>query len=108
MHIQSSQNRYIYFYGGTNREMIKTLSTKVNSNSVSMEMEQYNMGEVDSDTMAKFWSNISSFYSKIKNNSDGPVLNNVQKLLSMKDQKAWLLLSKGPDVLVVDHYKLWM
>ncbi|XP_061360625.1 protein SIEVE ELEMENT OCCLUSION B-like, partial [Gastrolobium bilobum] len=109
----TQENKYIFFYGGTDIKWTQTFGSLVDDikkdpimKETDTYIEQFNLGTVDSNITSKFWVNITnSFLSKIQKDhfEVDLVLKDIQTLLSMQTEKGWALLSKGKNVLVIGY-----
>lgn len=114
---QIKEEKYIFFYGGKDKEWIQQFTKSANALAndpvikdarVSIELlcvGQSNKGEDDHSILGHFWNRIDSFFfSKTQRKSEpDPVTHEIQKLLSYKNESGWAVLSKGSRVVVSGH-----
>nr|POE60458.1 protein sieve element occlusion b [Quercus suber] len=117
LHNWIKEEKYIFFYGGKDKEWIQqfTKSANVLANDpvikdagVSIELlcvGKSNKGEDDHSILGHFWNCIDSFFfSKTQRKSEpDPVAHEILKLLSYKNESGWAVLSKGSRVVVSGH-----
>ncbi|XP_054820694.1 protein SIEVE ELEMENT OCCLUSION B-like [Prosopis cineraria] len=106
-------DKYVFFYGGTDiggTQRIGTLIEAIKKDPIIKQadapIEHFNLSKLDPNSTSKFWDNISHcFLSLIQRNNheQDPVLKDIQTLLSYKNEKSWILLSKGGKVLVLGY-----
>ena len=114
---QIKEEKYIFFYGGKDKEWIQQFTKRANALAndpvikdarVSIELlcvGKCSKGEDDHSILGHFWNRIDSFFfSKTqKKNEPDPVTQEIQKLLSYKNESGWAVLSKGSRVVVSGH-----
>ncbi|KAL4643403.1 hypothetical protein ACB092_02G089500 [Castanea dentata] len=117
LHNWIKEEKYIFFYGGKDKEWIQQFTKIANALAndpvikdarVSIELlcvGQSNKGEDDHSILGHFWNRIDSFFfSKTQRKSEpDPVTHEIQKLLSYKNESGWAVLSKGSRVVVSGH-----
>ncbi|XP_030501215.2 protein SIEVE ELEMENT OCCLUSION B [Cannabis sativa] len=111
------EEKYIFFYGGKDKDLIETFTKKVTalaSNPFIKEAKinikffcvgKTTKGEEDhGNILGRFWGGIESlFFTKDHNKDVDPVTQEIQKLLSYKNESAWAILSKGSAVVTSGH-----
>ncbi|KAF3456890.1 hypothetical protein FNV43_RR01544 [Rhamnella rubrinervis] len=109
------EEKYIFFYGGNDNEWIQQFTKKANAfandpiiKDSKIKIELFCIGKTgkggeDHGIIAKFWSGIESlFFTKVHKQVD-PVTQEIQKLLSYKNESGWAVLSKGSTVVTAGH-----
>ncbi|XP_027364603.1 protein SIEVE ELEMENT OCCLUSION B-like [Abrus precatorius] len=104
------EKKYIFFYGGNDKEWIQQFTkyaTALANDSVIKEakisIELFCVEKEDKSLVRRFWSGIESlFVTKVHKTVDA-VTQEVQKMLSYKNETGWALLSKGSSVVVSGH-----
>ncbi|KAL6194863.1 hypothetical protein ACLB2K_035938 [Fragaria x ananassa] len=109
------ENRYIFFYGGKDNEWIQQFTKKATAlanDPILKEAKIYielvcvgknSKGEDDNGILGRFWTNIESlFLTKVDKQVDS-VSQEIQKLLSYKNESGWAVLTRGSTVLVTGH-----
>ncbi|KAK7815167.1 protein sieve element occlusion b [Quercus suber] len=103
LHNWIKEEKYIFFYGGTDKEWIQQFTKSANALAndpvikearVSIELlcvGKSNKGEDDHSILGHFWNRIDSFFfSKTQRKSEpDPVTHEIQKLLSYKNESGW-------------------
>uniref|UniRef100_A0A2N9EJ56 Sieve element occlusion N-terminal domain-containing protein n=1 Tax=Fagus sylvatica TaxID=28930 RepID=A0A2N9EJ56_FAGSY len=117
IHNWIKEEKYIFFYGGKDKEWIQQFTKRANALAndpvikdarVSIELlcvGKCSKGEDDHSILGHFWNRMDSFFfSKTqKKNEPDPVTQEIQKLLSYKNESGWAVLSKGSRVVVSGH-----
>ncbi|XP_048334288.2 protein SIEVE ELEMENT OCCLUSION B-like [Ziziphus jujuba] len=106
---------YIFFYGGQDNEWVKNFATKATAfandpifKEAKTGIELFCVGKSpkggeDHGILGRFWDGIESlFFTKAHKQVD-PVTQEIQKLLSYKNESGWALLTKGPHVVTAGH-----
>nr|KYP60820.1 hypothetical protein KK1_023234 [Cajanus cajan] len=104
------KQKYIFFYGGNDREWIQqftkyatALANDANIKGANISIELFCVEKEDKSFVKRFWSGIESlFVTKVHRTVDA-VTQEVQKMLSYKNETGWALLSKGPAVVLSGH-----
>ncbi|XP_020222268.1 protein SIEVE ELEMENT OCCLUSION B [Cajanus cajan] len=104
------EQKYIFFYGGNDREWIQqftkyatALATDPILKGANISIELFCVEKEDKSFVKRFWSGIESlFVTKVHKTVDA-VTQEVQKMLSYKNETGWALLSKGPAVVLSGH-----
>jgi hypothetical protein len=114
---QIKEEKYIFLYGGKDKEWIQQFGKKATSlanNPVIKEtrtsiksfcLEKGGKEDNDLGSEGRFWSKIESlFFSTTtdKETAQDTVMREIQKLLSFKNENGWAILSKGSKVVVSD------
>ncbi|XP_015888002.2 protein SIEVE ELEMENT OCCLUSION B [Ziziphus jujuba] len=110
------EDKYIFFYGGKDNDWIQQFTKRaqilVNDpifKEAKINIELYSVGKSskggeDLGIIGRFWTGIESlFFTKVHHQQADPVTQEVQKLLSYKNESGWALLSKGSTVVVSGH-----
>ncbi|XP_004288434.1 PREDICTED: uncharacterized protein LOC101297774 [Fragaria vesca subsp. vesca] len=108
-------NKYIFFYGGKDNEWIQQFTKKATAlanDPILKEAKIYielvcvgkgSEGEDDHGILGRFWTGIESlFLTKVHKHVD-PIGQEIQKLVSYKNESGWVLLTKGSTLLVTGH-----
>ncbi|KAI4345744.1 hypothetical protein L6164_012843 [Bauhinia variegata] len=113
------EEKYIFFYGGRDKEWIQkfTNDATVLSKEAKVPIELFYVNEDDKNLYSRFWSGIESMFVTKVHKTEDIVTQEVQKILSYKNENAWAVLSKGPTVVVsgrgnsiletVDEFENW-
>ncbi|KAK7344016.1 hypothetical protein VNO77_13214 [Canavalia gladiata] len=104
------EQKYIFFYGGNDKEWIQQFTkyaTALANDAIIKEakisIELFCVEKEDKSLVSRFWSGIESlFVTKVHKTVDA-VTQEVQKMLSYKNETGWALLSKGSSVVVSGH-----
>lgn len=114
---QIQEEKYIFFYGGKDNEWIQQFTKKatalandpvIKGARISIELfcvGKGSKGEDDIGILGHFWNCIESFFfsrTHKKTDSD-PLTQEIQKLLSYKNESGWIVLSKGSRVVATGH-----
>ena len=108
--MQIKEQKYIFFYGGNDKDWIQQF-TKYATNlandpvlkEAKISIELFCVEKEDKSLISKFWSGIESlFVTKVHKTLDA-VTQEVQKMLSYKNETGWALLSKGSSVVFSGH-----
>lgn len=119
---QIKEERYIFFYGGTDRDWIlkfkttvKTLAERLKSSGEKRSIEWVLIGNnVDRsegsddenaiENVELFWTQVESMCSiKLQKEVDAGREETLKKLLSCEREIRWAMLSKGSEVVIADH-----
>ena len=111
MLIQIKEKKYIFLYGGQDKEWIQKFPERakvladqylIKQKGISIQWVSVpeSEGKVD---LVRFWTNIESlFISKAQGKTQiDEVAQEIQKLLSYKNEKEWAVLTKGSRVVLV-------
>ncbi|KAF7837532.1 protein SIEVE ELEMENT OCCLUSION B-like [Senna tora] len=104
------EEKYIFFYGGKEKEWIQQFTkyaTALANDAVIKEakisIELFCVEKEDKNLLSRFWSGIESlFVTKVHKTVDA-VTQEVQKMLSYKNETGWALVSKGSSVILSGH-----
>ncbi|KAM0988720.1 hypothetical protein ACFX13_012866 [Malus domestica] len=109
------EDKYIFFYGGKDNGWIQEFTKKATAlandpifKEAKIHIELFcvgkgSKGEDDHGILGKFWTGIESlFFTKVHRPAD-QVGQEVQKLLSYKNESGWAVLSKGHSVVLTGH-----
>ncbi|KAK7344017.1 hypothetical protein VNO77_13215 [Canavalia gladiata] len=104
------EQKYIFFYGGNDKEWIQqftkyatALSNDAALKEAKISIELFCVEKEDKSFVRRFWSGIESlFVTKVHRTVDA-VTQEVQKMLSYKNETGWALLSKGSSVVLSGH-----
>ncbi|KAL5542113.1 hypothetical protein UlMin_009823 [Ulmus minor] len=108
------EDKYIFFYGGKDNEWLKQFTNKVASlandptiKGARISIELFHVGGKGSGhgVLGKFWNTVEGlFFTKAQEDKElDPVTQEIQKLLSYKNDKGWFVLSKGSTVVLAGH-----
>ncbi|GMN74180.1 hypothetical protein TIFTF001_052329 [Ficus carica] len=111
------EEKYILFYGGKDNEWIQQFSKKATAlandpiikDTLKTNIELFCIGKTakggeDHGLLGRFWTSIESlFFTKVHHQQVDPVTQEIQKLLSYKNESGWAVLSKGQTVVVAGH-----
>ncbi|KAJ7979935.1 Protein SIEVE ELEMENT OCCLUSION B [Quillaja saponaria] len=109
------EDKYIFFYGGKDSDWAQNFAKYANglaNDAILKEAKIYielvhvgknTKGEHDHNILANFWSSIESLFITKAHKHLDPVTQEVQKLLSYKNESGWALLSKGSTVVISGH-----
>ncbi|CAL8989832.1 unnamed protein product [Prunus brigantina] len=108
-------DKYVFFYGGKDNEWINQFTKKATAfvndpifKEAKIHIELFcvgkgSKGEDDHGILGRFWTGIESlFHTKIHKEPDS-VSQEIQKLLSYKNESGWAVLSKGHSLVVTGH-----
>ncbi|KAL5542130.1 hypothetical protein UlMin_009840 [Ulmus minor] len=110
------EDKYIFFYGGKDNEWIQQFTKKATilandvlfKETLKINVELFCVGKTakggeDLGLLGRFWTGIESlFFTKVHKQSD-EVTQEIQKLLSYKNESGWAVLTKGSTVVVSGH-----
>ncbi|PON53339.1 Sieve element occlusion [Trema orientale] len=109
------EEKYIFFYGGKDNDWIQQFTKKATAllndpiiKEAKISIELFCVGKTpkggeDLVKLGRFWTSIESlFFTKVHKIVD-PVTQEIQKLLSYKNESGWAVLSKGSTVVVAGH-----
>ncbi|KAL1294727.1 hypothetical protein HN51_055537 [Arachis hypogaea] len=104
------QHKYIFFYGGKDREWIeqftKYATILVNDatlKSANISIELFCVEKQDKSLLSRFWSGIESVFVTKYHRTVDAVTQEVQRMLSYKNETGWVLLTKGSSVVLSGH-----
>ncbi|KAK7268775.1 hypothetical protein RIF29_21483 [Crotalaria pallida] len=104
------EQKYIFFYGGHDKEWIQQFTKYVNviaNDTVIKEskiaIELFHVEKENKSLFGNFWTKIESLFVTKGNNTVDEVTQQVQKMLSYKNETGWALLTKGSSVVVSGH-----
>ncbi|KAI4345743.1 hypothetical protein L6164_012842 [Bauhinia variegata] len=105
------EQKYIFFYGGHDKEWVQQFTkyaTALSNDAVLKEkkisIELFYVNKEEKGIFSSFWSGIESlFVTKVHKTVDNSVTQEVQKMLSYKNETGWALLSKGSTVVLSGH-----
>ena len=111
MLIQIKEKKYIFLYGGQDKEWIKKFPERVKVlaeqdliKQKGISIQWVSVSESEGKVhLVRFWTNIESlFISKAQGKTQiDEVAQEIQKLLSYKNEKEWAVLTKGSSVVLV-------
>ncbi|XP_048333005.1 protein SIEVE ELEMENT OCCLUSION B-like [Ziziphus jujuba] len=109
------EEKYIFFYGGKDNEWVQQFNKRATIfasdpifKDAKINIELFCIGKSpkggeDHGILGRFWNGIESlFFTKAHKQID-PVTQEIQKLLSYKNESGWALLSKGSTVVIAGH-----
>ncbi|KAF3456892.1 hypothetical protein FNV43_RR01546 [Rhamnella rubrinervis] len=109
------EEKYIFFYGGKDNEWVQQFTKKTTTfandpiiKEAKINIELFSVGKSgkggeDHGILGKFWNGIESLFLTKVNKPVDPVTQEIQKLLSYKNESGWALLSKGSTVVIAGH-----
>lgn len=109
------EEKYIFFYGGKDTELIQQFTKKVTAlqnepafKDTKINIELFLVGKTtrggeDSSIIGRFWNGIESLFVSKSHKQVDPVTQDIQKLLAYKNESAWAVLSKGSTVITAGH-----
>ncbi|KAI4345729.1 hypothetical protein L6164_012827 [Bauhinia variegata] len=104
------EDKYIFFYGGKDKEWIQeftkyasALANDATIKEANISIELLCMENRHQVIVSRFWGGIESFLSIQKHEAADTPTQELQKLLSYKNESGWTLLSKGPNVVLTGH-----
>ncbi|XP_061371209.1 protein SIEVE ELEMENT OCCLUSION B-like [Gastrolobium bilobum] len=104
------EEKYIFFYGGKDKGWIQeftkyatTLANDVTLKEAKISIELFCVEREDKGLINRFWSGIESLFVTKAHKTVDAVTQEVQKMLSYKNETGWALLSKGSSVVVSGH-----
>jgi hypothetical protein len=114
---QIKEEKYIFFYGGKDREWIQQFGKKaialanhpiIKETRISIELfclGKGSKGDDDLEIQGRFWNKVESLFFSAKTDKEteqDTVMQQIQRLLSFKNESGWAILSKGSRVVVSD------
>ncbi|XP_028793452.1 protein SIEVE ELEMENT OCCLUSION B-like, partial [Neltuma alba] len=109
-HALFKENKYIFFYGGKDKEWIQqfskyggALANDATIKEAKISLELFCVENESQSMISKFWGAVESLFVTKMNNTTNIVTQEVQKMLSYKNEMGWALLCKGTTVLVAGH-----
>jgi hypothetical protein len=118
---QTTEEKYIFFHGGKDNVWIQQFAKKattiandliIKEKRISIEtfcLGKGSKGEDDLKIQGHFWNKIESLFLCAKANKEteeNTVMQEIQKLLSFKNEDGWAILIKGSKVVVSGHGKI--
>ncbi|KAK7344015.1 hypothetical protein VNO77_13213 [Canavalia gladiata] len=104
------EEKYILFYGGKDKEWIQqftkqaiALANDAALKEASISIELFCVEKEDKSFLRRFWSGIESLFVTKAHNTIDTVTQEVQKMLSYKNETGWALLCKGSSVVECGH-----
>ncbi|KAJ1409429.1 Sieve element occlusion, N-terminal [Sesbania bispinosa] len=104
------QQKYVFFYGGNDKEWIQqftkyatALANDVVVKESKISIELFCVEKEDKSLIRRFWSGIESLFVTKAHRTVDAVTQEVQKMLSYKNETGWALLSKGSSVVGSGH-----
>ncbi|KAF4365766.1 hypothetical protein F8388_003435 [Cannabis sativa] len=111
------EEKYIFFYGGKDNDWIQQFTKRATQlvndpfikDTLKIKIELFCVGKTakggeDHGILGKFWTGIESlFFTKAHKQAVDPVTQEIQKLLSYKNENGWAVLTKGSTVVVTGH-----
>ena len=108
--VQIKQEKYIFFYGGNDKEWIQQFTKYATAfandpilKEKKISIELFHVDKENKGILTKFWSGIESLFVTKVHKTDDAVTQEVQKLLSYKNETGWALLSRGSSVVLSGH-----
>ncbi|MED6220178.1 hypothetical protein PIB30_042318 [Stylosanthes scabra] len=104
------QQKYIFFYGGKDKEWIEqftkyatALANDATLKAANISIELFCVEKQEKNILSRFWSGIESLFVTKAHRTVDAVTQEVQKMLSYKNETGWALLSKGSSVILSGH-----
>ncbi|KAK7356609.1 hypothetical protein VNO80_15884 [Phaseolus coccineus] len=104
------EQKYILIYGGSDKEWIqqftKYATTFANDSTLkeaNIQIELFCVEKEDRNFLRRFWSGIESLFVTKANNTVDAVTQEVQRMLSYKNETGWAVLCKGSYVVMSGH-----
>ncbi|CAN6547859.1 unnamed protein product [Malus baccata var. baccata] len=109
------EDTYTFFYGGKDNGWIQEFTKKATAFAkdpffkeakIHIELScvgKGSKGKDDHGILGKLWSGIESLFFTKVHKPDGQVCQEIQKLLSYKNESGWAVLTKGNSVVVTGH-----
>ncbi|XP_061371224.1 protein SIEVE ELEMENT OCCLUSION B-like [Gastrolobium bilobum] len=108
--ITTWEQKYIFFYGGKDKEWIQqfnksagALANDATLKEANISVELFCLEFEHSNVINRFWRGIESLFVTKMHKTTNTVTQEVQKMLSYKNETGWALLSKGSTVLLAGH-----
>ncbi|XP_062171798.1 protein SIEVE ELEMENT OCCLUSION B-like [Alnus glutinosa] len=113
--LQESMNdkdKHIFFYGGKDKDWIQQFEKKAAAlendpviKKAMVSIQLFCIGKDDHESLGRFWNKIESlFFSKIdKDIKQDTEMQEIQKLLSFKNERGWVIVSNLSKVEVICH-----
>ncbi|MED6158362.1 hypothetical protein PIB30_032116 [Stylosanthes scabra] len=120
-----SQDKYVFFYGGSSTTWTKEFHGLVDGIKKDLELEEtktyiehFNLGIADEKTQNDFWYNMSHSLLSYSSNANSTLLNEIQSLLALRSKEGWAIVSNGKKVFLIEdnnkvmldvlnHFKEW-
>ncbi|PRQ38308.1 putative sieve element occlusion [Rosa chinensis] len=107
------ENKYIFFYGGKDNVWIQNFKNKATALAKDPIFKEAKIelvcvgkdskGEDDRGVLGRFWTGVESLFLTTGQWQVDSVSEEIQKLLSYKNESGWAVLCKGSTVLVTAH-----
>ncbi|MED6220176.1 hypothetical protein PIB30_042316 [Stylosanthes scabra] len=104
------EQKYIFFYGGKDREWIQQFSKSAAAlandgiiKDLRISIEMFCVEKEDKGLFSRFWNRIESLFVTKAHKAVDTVKQEVQRMLSYKYESGWALLSKGSSVVASGH-----
>lgn len=108
--VQLKEEKYVFFYGGKDKEWIQQFNkyacALANDSAIKearISIEFFFVENEHQSVISKFWSGIESLFVTKMNQTTNTVTQEVQKMLSSKNEDGWALLSKGSTAVLAGH-----
>ncbi|KAF3456891.1 hypothetical protein FNV43_RR01545 [Rhamnella rubrinervis] len=113
--IPIKEDQYIFLYGGKDNEWIQQFTKKatafvndpiIKESKIIIELftvGKSGKGGEDHGILGKFWNGIESLFLTKVNKLVDPITQEIQKLLSYKNESGWAVLCKGSRFVIVGH-----
>lgn len=114
--IQIKEKKYIFLYGGQDNEWIQKFPERekvlvdqdlIKQKGISIQLVSVSEGKGKVD-LERFWTNIESWFisNALGKAQTDVVAREIKKLLSYKNEKEWVVLTKGSSVVLVSSGKV--
>ncbi|XP_020222813.1 protein SIEVE ELEMENT OCCLUSION B isoform X2 [Cajanus cajan] len=104
------EQKYILIYGGNDKEWVQQFTKYATAfvNDVALKeanihIELFCVEKEDKSFLRRFWSGIESLFVTKAHNTVDAVTQEVQKMLSYKNESGWVVLCKGSSVVECGH-----
>ncbi|KAI4317947.1 hypothetical protein L6164_025768 [Bauhinia variegata] len=103
------EEKYIFFYGGNDKDWIQQFTKYASAlkeavlKESKISIELFHVNKEDKSLFSRFWSGIESLFVTKLHKTVDIVTQQVQRMLSYKNETGWALLSKGSTVVVSGH-----
>ncbi|KAL2325100.1 hypothetical protein Fmac_024158 [Flemingia macrophylla] len=104
------EQKYILIYGGKDKEWVQQFTkyatafvNDVALKEANIQIELFCVEKEDRSFLRRFWSGIESLFVTKAHNTVDAVTQEVQKMLSYKNESGWVVLCKGSSVVECGH-----
>ncbi|KAI4317948.1 hypothetical protein L6164_025769 [Bauhinia variegata] len=104
------EERYIFFYGGKDKDWIQqftkhatAIANDASVKGLKITIELFNVENEPQNKVGRFWKGVESLFLTSVTTTTTTITQDVQKLLSYKNESGWSVLTKGSQVVVAGH-----